>query len=140
MKFYPLETQSIYLGKPVLSNNNLCFVTNHSSDTVVQFGGWWQELNIDSATHSLVSFEAIFAQDKIKKASLVIPAFLNAKITVDSISDVHKSLKIYYDENNGWFCFGNKQYQGTGYQFATNTIAIINKNDLEAIFIKPCKE
>lgn len=138
MKFFPYATDFIYDGQCILQDNNIAFTPSHDSDGTIQFGSWNQELNILMDTRKIVSFEAIFSYKEVKPAKLRLPECINASIVVDSIQKRSKSLKIYYDSEIEWFCFGNKEYSGKGYCFATNTIAIINDdNILEAIFVKP---
>ena len=136
MKFFPVETEYIYIGQPYLCNNNIYFASHCNSNAVVQFGDWGQELNVDSDTKTIISFEAIFSKKEIKKTDLIVPKFKDAKIIFDFVTDM-KPMKIYYDECNKWFCFGNKNFLGKGYRFATDTIAVIYNDELEAIFIKP---
>lgn len=136
MKFYPVNTKFIYIGQPYLFDNNLFFKSNNYCDKVIQFGGWGQELNVDSRTQTIVCFEAIFSKKDIEKVHLRIPKYTDAKITLDVVEDM-RPMKIYYDDSNGWFCFGNKEFRGRGYHFATDTIAVIYNNELEAIFIRP---
>lgn len=45
--------------------------------------------------------------------------------------------EIYFDKVTGWFCFGNPNIQNSGYNFATNTIAVLSNGDLVAIYVKP---
>ena len=141
MKFFPFKTEFIYTGQPYLYNNNhneIYFDSSCHGDAVVQFGDWGQELNVDSQVKTIVSFEAVFSQQEIKRVNLSIPEFTDAKITVDVIKNMDR-MKIYYDDRSGWFCFGNRNFYGKGYRFATDTIAVIHNNNLEAIFICPQK-
>lgn len=137
MKFIPIESNFIYVNQPYLKYNNIYSGPDCYSDTVLQFGDWGQELTIDSHSKTVVSFSAIFSKKEIKKATLDIPKFIDAKITVEELTDMKHCMRIYYDECSGWFCFGNKDSLGKGYRFATDTIAVINNERLEAIFIHP---
>lgn len=137
MKFIPSESNFIYVGKPYLKDNNIYSDPSCYRDTVLQFGGWGQELDIDSHSKTVVSFSAIFSPKEIKKASLNVPNFIDAKIIIEELTHVKKPFRVYYDKCTGWFCFGNKDSLGKGYRFATDTIAVINNGRLEAIFIHP---
>lgn len=137
MKLIPTQTNLIYNGQPCICDNNIYSDPHCYTDTVLQFGDWGQELNIDSHSKSIVSFSAIFSKKEIKKANLDIPKFIDAKILIEELADVKHCMRIYYDKCSGWFCFGNKDSLGKGYRFATDTIAVINGDRLEAIFIHP---
>lgn len=139
MKFFPVKTEFIDTGQPYLYKNGhheICFDSPCHGDAVVSFGDWGQELNVDSETRRVVSFEAVFSQQEIRKTRLRIPEFTDAKITVDVIKDMRR-MRIYYDDGNGWFCFGNKDFRGEAYRFATNTAAVIRDNEPESILICP---
>jgi len=47
--------------------------------------------------------------------------------------------KSYYDENTGWHCTGSIIFDENckGVEFATNTIAVLKKNELHSILLKP---
>ena len=137
MKFIPIESNFIYVNQPYLKDNNIYSGPDCYSDTVLQFGGWGQELDIDSHSKTVVRFLAIFSKKEIKETILNIPNFIDAKIVIEELTHIKKPLRIYYDKCTGWFCFGNKDSLGKGYRFATNTIAVINDERLEAIFIHP---
>lgn len=137
MKFIPIESNFIYEDQPYLKDNNIYSGPGCYSDTVLQFGGWGQELDIDSHSKTAVRFSAIFSQKEIKETILNIPNFIDAKIVIEELTHIKKPLRIYYDKCTGWFCFGNKDSLGKGYRFATDTIAVINDERLEAIFIHP---
>ena len=140
MQFIPIESSFIYMNQPYLKDNNIYSGPDCYSDTVLQFGGWGQELDIDSRSKTVVCFSAIFSQKEIKGTSLNIPNFIDAKIVIEGLTDMKKPMRIYYDECSGWFCFGNKDSMGKGYRFATDTIAVINNERLEAIFIHPIEK
>ena len=44
--------------------------------------------------------------------------------------------RCYYDENNNIICIGNPVQEGVTVEFVKNTYAVINQNNLTAIFMK----
>lgn len=140
MKFIPIESNFIYVNQPYLKDNNIYSDPDCYSDTVLQFGGWGQELDIDSHSKTATSFSAIFSKKEITETSLNIPNFIDAKIIIEDLTHIKKPFRIYYDKCTGWFCFGNKDSLRTGYRFAIDTIAVINNGLLEAIFIHPIEK
>lgn len=67
MKFIPIESNFIYEDQPYLKDNNIYSGPGCYSDIVLQFGGWGQELDIDSHSKIAVRFSAIFHQKRSKK-------------------------------------------------------------------------
>ena len=140
LKFFASETQYIFTGQPLWIGSEIAFkCPPYGDDATIEFGGWGQELCVLSETKTLVCFQAAFSPKKVKKAILRLPKPVDAKITVDRIENTKKALPIFYDEQTRWFCFGNKDYAGKGYRFATDTVAVIDGDRLEAVFIRPEK-
>lgn len=69
MKFIPIESNFIYEDQPYLKDNNIYSGPGCYSDTVLQFGGWGQELDIDSHSKTAVRFQLFFLKKKSKKLS-----------------------------------------------------------------------
>lgn len=65
MKFIPVETNFIYVNQPYLKDNTIIyFAPDYFGDTVLQFGDWGQELDIDSNSKTAVCFSAIFSKKR----------------------------------------------------------------------------
>ena len=141
IKFVPVKAEIEFTGEPIIVNNDIVYRNAYQAPGVitdaVQFGGWGQELDVIPDTRALVRFGAVFAPKKVKAADLRIPETFDAVITVEPIIDAKKPLPIYYDEQTGWYCFGNKDFSGKGYRFATDTVAVLSDGRLEAILIHP---
>lgn len=141
LKIVAVETETVFTGEPILVNNEIFYPNANQvpglNKDVVQFGGWGQELNVNSETRALVCFGAFFAPKEVKSANLRIPETVDAVLTLEQIIDVKRTLPVFCDEKTGWYCFGNKDFSGKGCRFATDTVAVLSDGRLEAILIHP---
>lgn len=149
--FYYNFSNKIYEGTPYMTDDtSIIFKYSNETDLLLDYtislGGSSRYLmDLSHKTGRCGPLRCFMAGVKVIQEELKIPQsrrgelyFKSTKEMTQYSGTMYMTFKdtCYYDEKNNILCIGNLSQEGEIIEFVRNTYAVVNRNDLVAVFMK----
>ncbi|MBE5934271.1 MAG: hypothetical protein E7262_00580 [Lachnospiraceae bacterium] len=150
IKFYINFKTTDFVGEAQYLENELSFYYEpwNNVDFSIIIGSSYCSLDVDLTSGKVLQLTGFNSKKEWIEKTVNVPKALTGELLVKSNDIVfgvgmgviyEEEWKTYYDVTNKWICIGNIDYSDEcqAVRFADNTIAVVKKNNLWSIWIKP---
>lgn len=149
MKFIIEYTNEIHIGNPiyVINEKSLYYEPWLECDCSIMIGTGYNSLDVDLNTNKVVHISGLNPKSNWKSGVIHPPKAKLGVLKIESSENLISGIGITYAENwvttydrrSGWLQIGNYNIinKFEFVNFANNTIAVIDNNDLKSILVKP---